>query len=350
MTIFLIDYENVREGGFAGLADLKEEYEVHLFYSDNANRISLDALRGLRAGFGVHKVLTGKQSLDKQLVSYLGYVIAKNGPEAKYVMVSRDNGFLNTASFWKEELGVQVLLAPDMSGKAERSERTPKEPAKQADQPAEEAAAEKPAEDKKKTTRRESRGSRGRGRTRTRRGEAKAAENSEPAAEPVQETVPAAEAAPAEQPAEAPVVTAVPAEEAAPAAQEQAVETATETAAEPVEAQAAPEAVAEPAAEAEAEAEKPAEKPAPAENNAKAQKNAEKIAARKKQLEVRLAELLVEKQFEKEPGMQIIASVMGHCTDKNVKQKVYLDMVKGFGQKKGLEYYAMLKPLLKQIY
>ena len=71
--IFLIDFENVHEKGLEGIGQLGPQDTVHLFYTKNASKISLDILSEIQAKLKFHKVNVGKQSLDMQLVSYLGF-------------------------------------------------------------------------------------------------------------------------------------------------------------------------------------------------------------------------------------------------------------------------------------
>ena len=101
--IFLIDFENVHEQGLVGIAKLRPEDTVHLFYTKNAAKISLDILSEVRAKLCFHKVNVGKQSLDMQLVSYLGFLIGTVGHEPEYIIVSNDLGFTNTLAFWGEK-------------------------------------------------------------------------------------------------------------------------------------------------------------------------------------------------------------------------------------------------------
>lgn len=101
--IFLIDFENVHELGLAGIGKLTPEDSVHLFYTKNASKISLDILSEVRAKLYFHKVNVGKQSLDMQLVSYLGFLIGTVGADPEYIIVSNDNGFGNTLAFWGEK-------------------------------------------------------------------------------------------------------------------------------------------------------------------------------------------------------------------------------------------------------
>ena len=108
---YFVDYENVHEAGLEGMNRLPRESEVHLFYSQNANKLNLDLLRFVKAKLEVHRVKPGKQSLDMQMVSYLGYCIGEAGREGKFVLVSKDTDYANTVLFWQEE-GVEVRVQP----------------------------------------------------------------------------------------------------------------------------------------------------------------------------------------------------------------------------------------------
>ena len=110
-TYFFVDYENVHEAGLAGMNTLPAECEVHLFYSLNANKINLDLLRFVKARLEVHRVKPGKQSLDMQMVSYLGCCIGAAGREGTFILVSKDTDYANTVLFWREE-GVEVRVQP----------------------------------------------------------------------------------------------------------------------------------------------------------------------------------------------------------------------------------------------
>ncbi len=111
--IFLIDFENVHEKGLEGIGDLSQNDAVHLFYTKNASKISLDILSEVKAALAFHKVNVGKQSLDMQLVSYLGYLIGTVGHEPEYIIISNDTGFGNTLSFWGSK-NVRLSQAPMM--------------------------------------------------------------------------------------------------------------------------------------------------------------------------------------------------------------------------------------------
>ena len=111
--IFLIDFENVHEKGLEGIGELSQNDAVHLFYTKNASKISLDILSEVKASLAFHKVNVGKQSLDMQLVSYLGYLIGTVGHEPEYIIISNDTGFGNTLSFWGNK-HVRLSQAPMM--------------------------------------------------------------------------------------------------------------------------------------------------------------------------------------------------------------------------------------------
>ena len=111
--IFLIDFENVHEKGLEGIGELSQDDAVHLFYTKNASKISLDILSEVKAALAFHKVNVGKQSLDMQLVSYLGYLIGTVGHEPEYIIISNDTGFGNTLSFWGNK-HVRLSQAPMM--------------------------------------------------------------------------------------------------------------------------------------------------------------------------------------------------------------------------------------------
>ena len=124
-TIYLIDYENVREHGLTAIQPLDEEDSVYLLYTNNASKIGLDALANIDATMRFMKVVAGKQSLDMHLVSYLGYLLRKNGKSKKYVIVSRDGGFDGVVRFWKNK-GYNVMRdsVPQMSAKSETRNTT----------------------------------------------------------------------------------------------------------------------------------------------------------------------------------------------------------------------------------
>ena len=119
---FLIDFENVHEGGLTGLPALTANDRVYLFYTKNANQIHMhlqtlvDLLTGgVRAQITAYEIASGKQSLDMQLVSFLGSLIGSEQDAGHhYIIVSRDADYRNTIAFWNS-VGMQRLeMAPSI--------------------------------------------------------------------------------------------------------------------------------------------------------------------------------------------------------------------------------------------
>ena len=113
---FLVDYENVKEKGLEGFFSLKRKDTVYVFYSVNQQKISMEFIQTLRKGFFNPKieyvyVKAGKQSLDMQLSSFLGYLISENGTFAcDYTIVSSDRDFLHVLDFWNDRMGKTVVF------------------------------------------------------------------------------------------------------------------------------------------------------------------------------------------------------------------------------------------------
>ena len=291
--IYLIDFENVHEEGFASLGRLGDRDAVYCFFTKNVAKISMAALAGMRSG-QLHfiEAESGKQSLDLALVSYLGYLIGTVPNEQCYEIVSNDNGFAKAADFWnKHRPGIRVRVR------------------KTVDQAKLAAAAElKPAR---------------KGRT---------AKTAKAAPVPAAETKPAAETA------------AKPAPEAKPApapAQKNAAPAAAE---KPPVKEAAPAATGKPAAEAKASAKaSPAKKEASAPKTVPAPETpaAKEAPAAKPAPEAVAA--LVAAGIEAPVAEFLLTEAEKHREDKNIKQLVYRAVVKKYGQKKGTEIYNTAK-------
>ena len=103
-TYYLIDFENVNEDGLSGAVNLGSHDYVHLFFTKNASKISIEKLTNLNhANFSSHEIPIGSQSLDMHLVSYLGYLLGTNiNKNCKYVIISKDTDYDNIISFWKK--------------------------------------------------------------------------------------------------------------------------------------------------------------------------------------------------------------------------------------------------------
>ena len=104
--IYLIDFENVASDGLSGIASLPPEDQVIIFYSNNSNRLTMKMhiligksvcqLRYFEAAVG------GKNALDHQIATWLGYLVGTQAAERNYYIVSRDAGYKYVAGFWSE--------------------------------------------------------------------------------------------------------------------------------------------------------------------------------------------------------------------------------------------------------
>lgn len=102
-TYYLVDFENVNEAGLFCSKDLGSHDHIHIFSTENAPKISIETLSAFNSTEHIsHIVPAGKQSLDMHLVSYLGYLLGKNGnKKCKYIIVSKDTDYDNVISFFK---------------------------------------------------------------------------------------------------------------------------------------------------------------------------------------------------------------------------------------------------------
>ena len=112
MNLYLIDYENVTDTGFMGVKELTAEDTVIVFYSQHTKNISFERhieLSQSPAHFEYIKILkTGKNYLDFQLSTYLGFLIGKDKPEHVYI-ITNDTGYDSVIDFWSDK-----NIAPQM--------------------------------------------------------------------------------------------------------------------------------------------------------------------------------------------------------------------------------------------
>lgn len=106
MVNYLVDYENVNKDGLNGVGKLDSNHSVYIFYSEKADSMTFGLHKRLmetKASVDFFKVKVGtKNSLDFQLVSFLGYLIAKN-EEDTFVVVSKDTGYNSVVEFWSRK-------------------------------------------------------------------------------------------------------------------------------------------------------------------------------------------------------------------------------------------------------
>ena len=113
MAVYLVDFENVHSEGLTGVEKLGENDECYIFYSVNACSLSFDLHQKIiesKAKFYYKMVdAHGKNALDFQLVTFLGYLVAKH-PDEHFYVVSGDKMFCCATDYWcKENVDADVL-------------------------------------------------------------------------------------------------------------------------------------------------------------------------------------------------------------------------------------------------
>lgn len=125
MATYLIDYENVSKDGLNGVTKLTEDDRVIIFYSERADRMTFGLHRRLnetKAVIEYKKVdVGGRNALDFQLATYLGFLMAKN-PQEEYCVVSNDRGYEYLVGFWRKPL-YNVTLTRAIASSPQAEER-----------------------------------------------------------------------------------------------------------------------------------------------------------------------------------------------------------------------------------
>lgn len=114
---YLVDYENVHKKGLYGIDDLEKNDNVIIFYSPNADKLPFSLHSQIietKAKITYFEVDTvGKNALDFQLSSYIGYIVGKHSKCMCYI-ISKDSGYENVCNFWRK-YGKKICLIPDIS-------------------------------------------------------------------------------------------------------------------------------------------------------------------------------------------------------------------------------------------
>lgn len=105
--IYLIDFENVASEGLSGITYLSPEDQVIIFYSANSNRLSMKMhilIGKSTCNLNYFEVsVGGKNALDHQISTWLGYLIGTGAAERSYYIVSRDMATATWQNFWAGE-------------------------------------------------------------------------------------------------------------------------------------------------------------------------------------------------------------------------------------------------------
>lgn len=125
--IYLIDFENVASEGLSGITYLSPEDQVIIFYSANSNRLSMKMhilIGKSTCNLSYFEVsVGGKNALDHQISTWLGYLIGTGAAERSYYIVSRDMGYRHVANFWAVNDGKPRVKCVETIRAAVRLER-----------------------------------------------------------------------------------------------------------------------------------------------------------------------------------------------------------------------------------
>ena len=103
-NIYLVDFENVHYEGLKNASLLNKEDEIVIFYSNNAdiyNNKVRNILKDCKSKVTTKEIyLCGKNSLDFQLVAYLGTRIKGNKDKIFYI-VSKDKDYCSVLLFFQ---------------------------------------------------------------------------------------------------------------------------------------------------------------------------------------------------------------------------------------------------------
>ena len=136
MKHYFIDYENVHDSGLTGIDKIDKDSVIYLLYSDACKNVSiafLEKVLNKEIRVKLYKTETGKNALDFQLSSVLGYIIKQNEKQEsrkgifkkqtvsehpvkqEYFIISKDQGFDAIVEFWKQR-NVNISRVHNLAG------------------------------------------------------------------------------------------------------------------------------------------------------------------------------------------------------------------------------------------
>lgn len=121
LAVYLIDFENVTSAGISGIQKLTKDDKVYIFYTVNASSMSFAAHMNLLSSPAevIYYNVTsgGKNALDFQLSSFLGYLISR-GEDKDFCIISNDRGYDHVKSFWEKSglaAGITINSSPSIN-------------------------------------------------------------------------------------------------------------------------------------------------------------------------------------------------------------------------------------------
>ena len=126
-TIYFIDSENVNDNWIENITEFKKSDEIRVFYTEKSTNVSWENISKIAGGdvsLNWIKCFTGQNALDFQLVTDLGYSVAK-GMRDTFVIISNDKGYDAVVNYWVIK-GVNVSRV----GVETKTAKKPKKPVK----------------------------------------------------------------------------------------------------------------------------------------------------------------------------------------------------------------------------
>ncbi|MGI6511978.1 MAG: PIN domain-containing protein [Catenisphaera adipataccumulans] len=130
-TVFLVDTENIGSSWTILLERKTKLDRILLFYTENSPYISYPDMKYICQypnEFEMVACNTGRNGLDFQLVSYLGYLL-KSAPKTRYVIFSNDTGYDPVVQFWCQR-GIKLSRISQREIEAKLQASQPKPAAK----------------------------------------------------------------------------------------------------------------------------------------------------------------------------------------------------------------------------
>lgn len=128
-TIYYVDAENIGTALINSVVHKVVDGSIlAIFYSDYTSKMYIGDLSELVERNVIVKYIrcfTGKNALDFQLISTLGYSLAKLGNDYQYIVVSNDYGYDSAVQYWKKfGYDVQRITVTKMSAEQSKTIRS----------------------------------------------------------------------------------------------------------------------------------------------------------------------------------------------------------------------------------
>lgn len=124
---YLVDTENVGSVWVDLIPTLAKQDCLLLFYTVNSSGISYEdllKLAGQEQKYEMIQCFTGRNGLDFQLVSYLGYLIKSNA-KAEFTIISNDIGYDAVVRFWSaKDISISRVKASALHRSLQQDEKS----------------------------------------------------------------------------------------------------------------------------------------------------------------------------------------------------------------------------------